>query len=171
MTGFLYFTPNGTEEQNVTLPVRWSAVPPEAEYRIGISLDAVQDQARVCAVQGEVAMHLFGVPPDSCPPGTYSKVAAAPAEAQAQQSDVGADGSINLALLANGTALDLSSQMSSGMREYGAQVAAGVSSATLCIRRNVNLTHIDVLDERGSSLDTNFEDSEMLCGCGDVLSR
>ena len=58
---------------NLSLPLNWSAVPADAEYRLSLSLGdpwrarAVGDAANVTAV------HIFGVLPDQCPPGTFRR--------------------------------------------------------------------------------------------------
>ncbi len=57
---------------NLTLPVNWSSVPPEAEYRLALRLEGAW-RARLEGnnMANVTAVHIFGVLPDQCPPGTY----------------------------------------------------------------------------------------------------
>lgn len=56
---------------NLTIPVNWTSVPPEAEYRLAVTLEALWRAVVDSPASGAVAMHLFGVQPDQCPPGSY----------------------------------------------------------------------------------------------------
>lgn len=56
---------------NLTIPVNWSSVPPEAEYRLTVSLEAAWQAVVESPGEGVIAVHLFGVQPGQCPPGSY----------------------------------------------------------------------------------------------------
>ena len=52
--------------------VNWTAVAPEAELHLAVQLHAVWNAAVDTASAGNItALHLFGVRPCQCPPGTY----------------------------------------------------------------------------------------------------
>lgn len=56
---------------NLTLPVNWSSVPPEAEYRLSVKVEAAWQAEVEGPARGAIAVHLFGVQPGQCPPGSY----------------------------------------------------------------------------------------------------
>ena len=70
ITGILEWDQQPGVELNLTLPVNWTAIPPQAEYRLGLTFGAAWD-AVLSRGANETAVHLFGVLPDQCPPGTY----------------------------------------------------------------------------------------------------
>jgi len=52
--------------------VNWTAVAPEAELHLAVQLHAVWNAAVDNSSAGNAtALHLFGVRPGQCPPGTY----------------------------------------------------------------------------------------------------
>jgi hypothetical protein len=71
LRGALLWDMQPGEWLNLTLPLNWSAVPPDAEYRLSLSL-ASPWRARASGDAANVtAVHIFGVLPDQCPPGTF----------------------------------------------------------------------------------------------------
>lgn len=54
------------------LQVNWTAVAPEAELRLAVQLHAVWNAAvDNSTASNATALHIFGVRPGQCPPGTY----------------------------------------------------------------------------------------------------
>lgn len=72
LRGALVWDMQPGEWLNLTLPLNWSAVPPDAEYRLALSLgDPWRARAGGNAAANVTAVHIFGVLPDQCPPGTF----------------------------------------------------------------------------------------------------
>ena len=69
-SGILEWDQQSGTELNLTLPVNWTAIPPQAEYRLGLTFGTAWN-AVVRGGINETAVHIFGVLPDQCPPGTY----------------------------------------------------------------------------------------------------
>ena len=57
-------------ELNLTIPVNWTAVPAQAEYRLGVMFGPAWN-AVVSGGANQTAVHIFGVLSNQCPPGTY----------------------------------------------------------------------------------------------------
>ena len=70
ITGILEWDQQPGSELNLTIPVNWTAVPPQAEYRLGLTTGTAWN-AVVRGGASETAVHIFGVLLDQCPPGTY----------------------------------------------------------------------------------------------------
>ena len=68
--GLLQWDQQPGAELNLTIPVNWTAIPPQAEYRLGLSFGPAWNAAVTGGVN-QTAVHIFGVLPDQCPPGTY----------------------------------------------------------------------------------------------------
>lgn len=52
--------------------MNWTAVAPEAELRLAVQLHAVWNAAvDNGTASNSTALHIFGVRPGQCPPGTY----------------------------------------------------------------------------------------------------
>ena len=68
--GLLQWDQQPGAELNLTIPVNWTAIPPQAEYRLGLSFGPAWNAA-VTGGLNQTAVHIFGVLPDQCPPGTY----------------------------------------------------------------------------------------------------
>ncbi|EFN53518.1 hypothetical protein CHLNCDRAFT_136597 [Chlorella variabilis] len=164
MSGFLYFRPPPSaaaagksagsegqqqtaeaeqEEQLIELPLAWARIPPEAEYRLGLELEAIY-HARVQPQPDAVALHIFGSPLGTCPPGFALKQPGAGSggangAARGSASPVSSsDGSFSeeadFGLFLNGTVIDLSSSLiDAGVREYAAMVESDVPTVTLCL--------------------------------------
>lgn len=77
MSGILQFAP-GDAQRKVAVPISWSRVPPEAEYRLGLELQGLHN-AQASNQGGDVAVHVFGVDNGTCPPGSAVKAAASKA--------------------------------------------------------------------------------------------
>lgn len=58
------------DQVQIPVPVRWQDVPYQAEYRLALELDNGWN-AEVGVSKNETALHLFGVRPGQCPPGTF----------------------------------------------------------------------------------------------------
>ena len=69
-SGILEWDQQSGAELNLTVPVNWTAIPPQAEYRLGLTFSAAWN-AVLSGGTNETAVHIFGVLPDQCPPGTY----------------------------------------------------------------------------------------------------
>lgn len=55
---------------NLSVPLDWDAIPPQAEYRIALGLNAsLNAEVQNLVVNGTV-LHIFGVEEGQCPPGT-----------------------------------------------------------------------------------------------------
>ena len=74
LTGTLLWDTQPGRQLNLTIPVNWSSVPPEAEWRLHVRLAGAW-RARLEGGNGTAgnitAVHIFGVHPGHCPPGTY----------------------------------------------------------------------------------------------------
>jgi hypothetical protein len=70
LQGVLRWEPKEEEMAELVLPVNWTAVPPEAEYRLAVDLVPAWN-AHVDLNPNATAVHLFGVRPGQCPPGTF----------------------------------------------------------------------------------------------------
>ena len=70
MEGILKWDQQPGTELNLTIPVNWTAIPPQAEYRLGLLFGEAWS-AILGGGANETAVHIFGVLPDQCPPGTY----------------------------------------------------------------------------------------------------
>ncbi len=70
ITGILEWDQQSGAELNLTVPVNWTAIPPQAEYRLGLTFGAAWN-AVLSGNPNLTAVHIFGVLPDQCPPGTY----------------------------------------------------------------------------------------------------
>ena len=68
--GLLQWDQQPGAELNLTIPVNWTAIPPEAEYRLGLTFGPAWN-AVVTGGVNQTAVHIFGVLPNQCPPGTY----------------------------------------------------------------------------------------------------
>ena len=68
--GLLQWDQQPGAELNLTIPVNWTAVPPQAEYRLGLTFGPAWNAAVTGGVN-QNAVHIFGVLPGQCPPGTY----------------------------------------------------------------------------------------------------
>jgi hypothetical protein len=147
--GFVRFHP-GTFQQRIQVPVEWSAVPQEAQYRVNLHLDSfffslVEDQ------QDDIALHIFGVPAGTCPPGTAvgrfdAKKMISVEESNHTVAYLGQDGGdasakvvqlgtgLSLEVQAGGVAIPLGFQTSEGTSlDIGGMVEAYTMSVTLCI--------------------------------------
>eukprot|EP00887_Chlorella_sp_A99_P007510 scaffold2.g7510.t1 len=192
MQGVLQFEPpaarEGTVERSISVRIDWSRVPPEAEYRLGLQLHGFS-AARVAGLQSQVALHVFGVPNGTCPPGSALRGAAAAAAAAAEAAaaaaadaaagDGAAAGQVgvaDLALSINGSVIDLSSAFRPSVRAYGAQVEEDVANVTLCLRRSqANATFAVAAPRAGASIAARgnrsyllapvLEDVDALCDC------
>ncbi|KAL4452476.1 hypothetical protein ABPG75_008138 [Micractinium tetrahymenae] len=166
MQGFLHFLPapagsgdnsssggsgqQAAVEQQILLPLAWDRIPPEAEYHLGLELEGMYD-ACVVSQPGAVALHVFGIPAGSCPPGAALRMPGnrsasgvpLPARSRPGSSDsagglveppVGGNGSAGFLLSPNGTVIDISRNLLPGVHDYGAMVEADVAQVTLCIR-------------------------------------
>ena len=69
-SGILEWDQQLGEQLNLTIPVNWTAIPPQAEYRLGLSFGTAWN-AVLSGGTNKTAVHIFGVLPDQCPPGTY----------------------------------------------------------------------------------------------------
>lgn len=175
MQGVLQFEPpaarEGTVERSISVRIDWSRVPPEAEYRLGLQLHGFS-AARVAGLQSQVALHVFGVPNGTCPPGSALRGAAAAGDGAA----AGQVGVADLALSINGSVIDLSSAFRPSVRAYGAQVEEDVANVTLCLRRSqANATFAVAAPRAGASIAARgnrsyllapvLEDVDALCDC------
>lgn len=73
LRGFLTWDQQPGPWLNLTLPIDWSSVPPQAEYRLSVRLEDPWMARVVGAADNATAVHIFGVLPDQCPPGTFSR--------------------------------------------------------------------------------------------------
>lgn len=194
MQGVLRFeppVPGGTlvTERSVPVPLDWSRVPPEAAYRLGLVLHGFH-AAHAAGQPDAIALHIFGTPNGTCPPGSALRnpppaaSSAAPATVAAmtpaagQQGATGdtAQGVADLMLSVNGSVIDLSSAFQPLVRDYGAQVEHDVANVTLCLRKR-SAANIAVVALGGSgngsycggSLLQPVDDAELdldgLCSC------
>jgi len=69
--GFLQFNP-GELQQAIKVPIDWDRVPASAQYRLKLHLNSFIN-SRVLNQTNDVGLHVFGVPPGTCPPGTSRK--------------------------------------------------------------------------------------------------
>ncbi|GAB4813156.1 hypothetical protein N2152v2_000202 [Parachlorella kessleri] len=174
LAGFLFFDPN-TTTQHVSLPVVWSRVPPDAEYRLGLELQGILD----VLIQNQtdaVAVHLFGVAQGTCPPGTALAGAAVngSVEAAQQQGQTGSARQSNPSFLIgvedfflalDGKAVRLS--LDAHNRSYGAMVAETAENVTLCVKNAKDLITVKVSNEQqGTANRLAGSTAQKLCGCG-----
>lgn len=71
LEGFLFWDLDLGDARNLTVPLNWSSVPAWAEYRLALQLRPVWNAVVDEQSANETAVHIFGVLPDQCPPGTY----------------------------------------------------------------------------------------------------
>lgn len=71
LEGVIFWDQDLGSQYNLTIPVTWSSVPPEAEYRLTVTLEAAWRAVVNKPLKSTIAAHLFGVQPDQCPPGSY----------------------------------------------------------------------------------------------------
>ncbi|KAK9803015.1 hypothetical protein WJX72_000035 [[Myrmecia] bisecta] len=147
---------------NLTVPVDWDQVPFQAEYRIGLEFAGTWNTAGVAQQANLTAVHLFGVRPGQCPPGTVRKAAAAadagaaprnatalgPAPPAAEDARLGAI----IVRGHNGTMFDLSSQFQPDIAEYGMMVPETFNNATLCLRPIQDASLVEVYGPDGSTM-------------------
>jgi hypothetical protein len=76
-SGFLHIDANATAPAGsvvgtITVPIDWNQVSEDAQYKLGLQLEGFY--ASWTAEQNkDVAVHIFGVPPGTCPPGSSVK--------------------------------------------------------------------------------------------------
>ena len=68
--GLLEWDQQPGTQLNFTIPVNWTAISPQAEYRLGLTFGPAWNAAVTGGVN-QTALHIFGVLPGQCPPGTY----------------------------------------------------------------------------------------------------
>ena len=68
--GLLEWDQQQGTQLNLTIPMNWTAIPPEAEYRLGLTFGPAWN-AVVTGGVNQTAVNILGVLPDQCPPGTY----------------------------------------------------------------------------------------------------
>lgn len=142
LTGFVVFHPNQTQ-QNITLPLVWSAIPPHAEYRLGLELEGLWG-AETKPQPDDVALHIFGVANGTCPPGSAvtsllpvnSTFNDQPGQEEGGQEEGGEEkaGASDMFLVVNGTAVYLPTRSAGGSRTYSAMVEYEGSTALLCAK-------------------------------------
>ncbi|KAL4450153.1 hypothetical protein ABPG77_010822 [Micractinium sp. CCAP 211/92] len=200
LQGFLRFTPapagsgggsgsnmGAAVEQQILLPLAWDRIPAEAEYHLGMELESVYG-ALVAPQPDAVALHVFGTPAGSCPPGAALRVthnSSTTGAAGAQRSGpgsrseiqdslaepaVGGNGSAGFLLSPNGTVIDISRNLLPGVHAYGAMVEADVAKVTLCIRPSsggrVTALQVPGQEEEAEELEPATDDvAKEACGC------
>ena len=63
---------NGTVVGRIAIPIEWSEVPEDAQYWVALKLQGFHGAWSV-AKADDVAVHVFGVPPGTCPIGSAKK--------------------------------------------------------------------------------------------------
>ncbi|KAK9837118.1 hypothetical protein WJX81_003998 [Elliptochloris bilobata] len=139
LTGFLEWGEQQGSVLNLTVPVNWTAVAPQAELRLAVQLHGVWNAAVDNATAGNAtALHIFGVRPDQCPPGTYrhDDTAASAAAADLQAVPAGQDARLSTIAVQGdaGALFDLSSAFQPNVSEYGTAVPPSFADARLCLR-------------------------------------
>ena len=80
-SGTLHWDAHDAATKYVDVDVHWAAIPPEAELTVGVTLTPLENAALDAtdltgltvwkrSMAATQALHLFGVPPGACPPGT-----------------------------------------------------------------------------------------------------
>ena len=152
--GFLQVASNaaakpGDIAATVEVPIEWDAVPESAQYRIRMELEGFY-ASWTADQSGDVALHVFGVDPGTCPPGSAVKDKGrngtpASETVESWRADSGTAGPIEilpdggtLALFAGHAPVPLSTRTLKDTKtvQVGAMVGINVTQATLCITKS-----------------------------------
>ncbi|CAL8464733.1 g4268 [Coccomyxa elongata] len=163
LEGVLSWDQDSGSSLNLTIPVNWTSVPPEAEYRLGVTLEALWRAVVDSPASGAVAMHLFGVQPDQCPPGSYrvnsTEHEIFGSEARPQPEwPVGQDARLRAIVVrgVNGTVFDLSSAFRPDVANYGVAVPPSFGNGSLCLLPIQDAASVDVYGPDGMRLEQRW---------------